>query len=86
MEWTLRGYRNGYEGKRVHSAEGTIGLEVPQIRGSLERLESVWLRANGKRSKRLLELVPMLYFKGMSSATWRRLWWRLWGRRRPGAA
>ena len=64
MEWTLRGYRNGYEGKRVHSAEGTIGLEVPQIRGSLERLESVWLRANGKRSKRLLELVPMLYFKG----------------------
>ena len=80
----MRGYRNGYEGKSVHTAEGTIGLEVPQIRESLERLESVWLRANGKRSKRLVELV--LYFKGMSSATSRRLWWRLLGRRRPGAA
>ena len=33
----LRGYRNGYESKRVHTAEGTIVLEVPQIRESLER-------------------------------------------------
>ena len=62
----LRGYRNGYESKRVHTAEGTIVLEVPQIRESLERFESVWLRAIGKRSKRLLELVPLLYVKGMS--------------------
>ncbi len=63
---SLRGYRNGYESKRVHTAEGTIELEVPQIRESLEPFESVWLRAIGKRSKRLLELVPMLYVKGMS--------------------
>ena len=62
----LRGYRNGYERKRVHTAEGTIVVEVPQIRESLEAFESVWLRAIGKRSKRLLELVPMLYVKGMS--------------------
>ena len=53
----LRGYRNGYERKRVHTAEGTIVVEVPQIRESLEAFESVWLRAIGKRSKRLLELV-----------------------------
>ena len=39
----LRGYRNGYESKRVHTAEGTIELEVPQIRESLEPFESVWL-------------------------------------------
>ena len=62
----LRGYRNGYERKRVHTAEGTIVVEVPQIRESLEAFESLWLRAIGKRSKRLLELVPMLYVKGMS--------------------
>lgn len=62
----VRGYRNGYEKKRVHTAEGTIELEVPQIRESLEPFESVWLRAIGKRSRRLLELVPMLYVKGMS--------------------
>lgn len=60
------GYRNGYEPKRVHTAEGTIEVQVPQIRESLEPFESVWLRAIGKRSRRLLELVPMLYVKGMS--------------------
>ena len=65
-EGALRGYRNGYESKRVHTAEGTIALEVPQIRESLERFESLWLRAIGKRSERLVELVPLLYVKGMS--------------------
>ena len=50
-EGALRGYRNGYESKRVHTAEGTIALEVPQIRESLEPFESVWLRAIGKRSE-----------------------------------
>ena len=37
----MRGYRNGYEGKRVHTAEGTIAVEVPQIRESLEPFESL---------------------------------------------
>ncbi|MFH1219259.1 MAG: IS256 family transposase [Candidatus Eisenbacteria bacterium] len=62
----LKGYRNGYEPKRVHTAEGTIELRVPQVRDNLEPFESVWLRAIGKRSERLLELVPLLYVKGMS--------------------
>ena len=65
-EGALRGYRNGYEPKRVHLAEGTFELSVPQVRDSLEPFESLWLRAIGKRSKRLLELVPLLYVKGMS--------------------
>ena len=65
-EGALRGYRNGYEAKRVHLAEGTIELSVPQIRENLEPFESVWLRAIGKRSARLLELVPLMYVKGMS--------------------
>ena len=65
-EGAVHGYRNGYEPRRVHTAEGTIELSVPQVRDTLEPFESVWLRAIGKRSKRLLELVPMLYVKGMS--------------------
>ena len=56
-EGGLRGYRNGYEPKRVHSAEGTIELQVPQVRETLEPFESVWLQSIGKRSKKLLELV-----------------------------
>jgi len=60
------GYRNGYEPKKVHMAEGSIELQIPQVRESLEPFESVWLRAIGRRSQRLLELVPMMYVKGMS--------------------
>jgi len=62
----LNGYRNGYEPKKVHTAEGSIELQVPQVRDRLEPFESVWLQAIGKRSERLTELVPMMYVKGMS--------------------
>lgn len=62
----LRGYRNGYEPKHVHMSEGTIELQVPQVRDSVEPFESAWLAAIGKRSARLRELIPMLYVKGMS--------------------
>lgn len=65
-EGAVTGYRNGYEPKRVHTAEGTVELEVPQLRDNLEPFDSMWLRAIGKRSKKLLELIPMLYVKGMS--------------------
>ncbi|MFH1550387.1 MAG: IS256 family transposase [Planctomycetota bacterium] len=63
---TCRGWRNGYEPRKVQIAEGSIEIQVPQIRDSLEPFESIWLKAIGKRSKRLLDLVPMLYVKGMS--------------------
>ncbi|MDI6808294.1 MAG: transposase, partial [Candidatus Eisenbacteria bacterium] len=65
-EGAVTGYRNGYEAKRVHTAEGTVRLQVPQVRENLEPFESMWLQTIGKRSKRLMELVPMLYVKGMS--------------------
>ena len=29
-----RGYRNGYETKKLKTAEGKVPLEVPQVRGS----------------------------------------------------
>ena len=60
------GLRNGYEPKTVHMAEGSIKLQVPQVRGNIEAFESVWLQSINKRSKRLMELVPMMYVKGMS--------------------
>lgn len=60
------GYRNGYEAKTVHTAEGSLTLQVPQIRESLEPFESVWLQAIGTRSQRLVALIPTLYVKGMS--------------------
>jgi len=66
QDGAVSGYRNGYETKRVQTAEGSIELEVPQVRGNLEPFESVWLQSIGKRSKKLLELIPMLYVKGMS--------------------
>lgn len=62
----VSGHRNGYERKRLHLGEGTIELAVPQLRDTLEPFESVWLKAIGTRSKRLLEMIPMLYVKGMS--------------------
>jgi putative transposase len=62
----VHGYRNGYEPKTVHTAEGSLTLQVPQIRESLEPFESAWLQAIGKRSQRLVELIPALYVKGMS--------------------
>jgi len=49
------GHRNGYESKTVHLGEGTIELAVPQLRDTLVPFESVWLKAIGKRSKRLLK-------------------------------
>lgn len=39
---------------------------MPQLRDTLEPFELVWLQAIGKRSARLLELIPLLYVKGMS--------------------
>ena len=44
------------------------------------------LRANGKRSKRLLELVPMLYVKGVSQRDMEEALVGAWGRREKGAA
>ena len=60
------GFRNGYEAKTLHTAEGSFELQVPQLRDTLEPFESQWLRSIDRRSKRLRELIPILYVKGMS--------------------
>jgi putative transposase len=61
------GYRSGYEPKRVQTAEGTLVLQVPQVRDTLEAFDSVWLRAVARRSEKLLALIPQLYVKGLST-------------------
>lgn len=63
----LRGYRNGYEDKRVQSAEGTIPLKMPQVRETLEAFESLWLKTLVSRSDKLAALIPQLYVKGLST-------------------
>ena len=50
----------------MHLAEGTIELQVPQLRETLEPFESLWLQAIGKRSTQLPQMIPMCYVKGMS--------------------
>lgn len=62
-----RGYRNGYEPKRIQTAEGTVVLKMPQVRDTLEAFESVWLKTLVGRSDKLAALIPQLYIKGLST-------------------
>ncbi len=63
----LQGYRNGYEDKRVQTAEGPLHLKMPQVRDTIEAFDSVWLRALVRRSEKLAALIPQLYVKGLST-------------------
>jgi transposase-like protein len=62
-----RGYRNGYEPKRVQTGEGTLQLRMPQVRDTLEGFESLWLKTLVGRSDKLAALIPQLYVKGLST-------------------
>jgi putative transposase len=66
-ELSLRGYRSGYEPKRVQTGEGTLTLQVAQLRDTLESFDSLWLRAIVSRTEKLLALIPQLYVKGLST-------------------
>ena len=48
-----RGDRNGDEPKRIQSAEGTLPLQMPQVRDSREAFESLWLKTLVGRSDKL---------------------------------
>ena len=66
-EGLLRGYRNGYEDKRVQTGEGPLHLRMPQVRNTIDAFESVWLRSLVRRSDKLAALIPQLYLKGLST-------------------
>ena len=66
-EAAARGYRNGYEPKRIQTGEGTLLLKMPQVRETLEAFDSVWLKTLVRRSDKLVALIPQLYVKGLST-------------------
>lgn len=61
-----RGYRNGYEPKRVVTAEGPIELAVPQVRDTASGYRSELLEALTKRTASFTDLVQQMYVRGMS--------------------
>jgi transposase-like protein len=62
-----RGYRNGYEPKRVKTAEGKINLEAPQLRDTEETYRSEFLRRIELLSPQLRQLVVEMYARGLST-------------------
>lgn len=66
-EDVFRGYRNGYEPRRIKTAEGVLGVAVPQIRDTGERFESK-LRAFLRGNTGCLEkLAAEMYARGLST-------------------
>jgi putative transposase len=61
------GYRNGYESKRLKTAEGEIGLEVPQLRETEETYRSDFLSKIDVLSPQLKRLVVEMYVRGLST-------------------
>ncbi|MCI0613516.1 IS256 family transposase [bacterium] len=62
----FRGYRNGYEPKKILTGEGTIELKVPQVRQSRDRFRSAFLEAYTRRTEKLDELILKIAVRGLS--------------------
>ncbi|MBI3799757.1 MAG: transposase, partial [Deltaproteobacteria bacterium] len=61
-----RGYRNGYEGRTLKTAEGALRVEVPQIRGREEPYRSELWSQVAKTSDVLKRLIVEMYAGGLS--------------------
>jgi len=62
-----RGYRNGYEPGHIRSAEGEIGVRVPQVRDSDQPYRSKLLEFLQGHSEVLEYLVVQMYSRGLST-------------------
>jgi putative transposase len=62
-----RGWRNGYEAKRVQSEAGVLDLAVPQLRGTDERFQSPAVERLGTRTPDVEALVRGMYVRGLST-------------------
>jgi len=62
------GYRNGYKGRSIRTAEGKIAVDVPQVRGREDGpyRSAIW-QALGKRSPALEKLAVEMYARGLST-------------------
>jgi transposase-like protein len=62
-----RGYRNGYEPKRLKTSEGQVEVKVPQLRETLEPYQSRVLPLVGRKTALLEHLVQEMYARGLST-------------------
>ena len=62
------GYRNGYETKRLKTAEGEIELAAPQLRDTEECYRSGFLGRIDSLSPQLKQLVVEMYVRGLSAS------------------
>lgn len=62
-----RGYRSGYEPKRVKTSEGRVEVKVPQLRETLEPYRSRVVPLIGRKSSLLEHLVQEMYVRGLST-------------------
>jgi transposase-like protein len=61
------GYRNGYEPKRVKTAEGAIQVKMPQVRESSEPYRSRILPQGQRLTSSLERIVQEMYARGLST-------------------
>jgi putative transposase len=61
------GYRNGYKPGHVDTAEGRVGLAIPQVRQTEEPFQPHTLAAVRGRSAELERLVVEMYARGLST-------------------
>jgi putative transposase len=62
-----RGYRNGYEPNRVKTAEGVVGVKVPQVREGSEPYRSKILSESKRLTPCLERMVQEMYARGLST-------------------
>jgi len=62
-----KGYRNGYEPKRLKTAEGEINLEAPQLRETEDTYRSDFLSKIELLSPQLKQLAVEMYARGLST-------------------
>lgn len=62
-----KGYRNGYEDRKVATAEGPVGFRVPQVRGTDEPFRPRVLDFILGNSEVLEKLVVEMYARGLST-------------------
>lgn len=60
-------YRNGYEPRKLKTAEGKVEIEVPQLRNTEEPYRSEIMEQMGKRTSELERLVTEMYVRGLST-------------------
>jgi transposase-like protein len=63
----LRGYRNGYEQRKIRTAEGKIPIELPQVRESVEPFRSKLNEFFRGNTDCLEKLAAEMYARGLST-------------------